>query len=82
MVIQGRQVEAKTYTLDEVIRLLQCGRSTAYAQAKKGEIVGVRVLRVGARYFIPKAALDRVLNGESGGNADPGDSARGQGEGE
>ncbi|MBI4340459.1 MAG: helix-turn-helix domain-containing protein [Chloroflexi bacterium] len=64
MVIAERD-EKRTYTLEEAANLLGIGRSAAYTLAQhKGEIAGVRVLRVGGRWLLPKAPLDRVLNGE------------------
>jgi excisionase family DNA binding protein len=57
--------EKKTYTMEEAARLLDVGRSAAYdAVKRKGEIGGARVLRVGGRLLVPRAPLDRALNGE------------------
>ncbi|MBI4202175.1 MAG: helix-turn-helix domain-containing protein [Chloroflexi bacterium] len=56
----------KTYTIHEAAGLLGIGRSAAYDAAKnRGEIAGIRVLRVGGRLLVPRAPLDRLLNGES-----------------
>ena len=56
--------DARTYSLVEAIDLVGCGRSTGYNEAKtKGEFAGVKVIKIGVRYFVPKAALDRVLSG-------------------
>jgi hypothetical protein len=45
--------------------MLRIGRSKAYAEAQqKGEIAGVRVIRIGRLYRVPKAPADKLLNGE------------------
>jgi excisionase family DNA binding protein len=55
----------RTYTIEEAAALLGIGRSAAYDAAKnRGEIAGIKVLRVGGRLLVPRAPLDRVLNGE------------------
>jgi hypothetical protein len=54
----------KPATVDVVTAgaLFGIGRSAAYERARTGAIVdGVPVLRIGSRYRVPTAALERVL---------------------
>ena len=52
--------QRKTYDVDEAGRLLGLGRNAAYEAAKRGDIP---IIRIGRRLLVPKAALDRMLNG-------------------
>jgi excisionase family DNA binding protein len=61
----GPPLDRLTYTVDETAKLLGIGRNQCYAAAGSGAIAGVKVIRVGNRMLIPKAALDRVLAGEA-----------------
>lgn len=62
----GRLTERRTYTIDEVYKLLGVSRNAAYNAARiDGAIAGVKVLRVGRRYLVPKAAFDRALSGDA-----------------
>jgi len=60
------KAEKKTYTLYEAAALLGVGKGAAYDAVKRtGEMGGVRVLRSRrAAVGVPRAPLDRVLNGE------------------
>jgi excisionase family DNA binding protein len=49
-----------TLTVTEAAELLGIGRSAAYEAARRGEIP---TIRVGRRILIPRAALDRFLEG-------------------
>jgi excisionase family DNA binding protein len=51
-----------TYEITEAAQLLGVGRNQAYEAAHRGELP---VIRIGKRYLIPKAALDRMLAGET-----------------
>lgn len=52
--------ERKTYKIEEAGRLLGIGRNQAYEAARRGDFP---VIRIGKRLLVPKAALDRLLNG-------------------
>jgi hypothetical protein len=52
---------AETYLVPEFGKKLGIGRDQAYEAAKVGEIP---VIRVGARYLVPKALGDAMLRGE------------------
>jgi len=52
-----------TVTVEEAARLLGIGRSLAYEAVRNGSFP-VPIIRVGARYLIPRAALERLLMGE------------------
>ena len=54
-----KDLERKTYTVDEAAKLLGIGRSAAYEAAERGSIPAVRI---GRRILIPRAALDRLLD--------------------
>lgn len=57
--------EARTYTVPQAARLLGLSRGFAYQMAGTGELAGVKVLRVGSRLLVPRAALDALLAGEA-----------------
>jgi excisionase family DNA binding protein len=62
-------MERQTVTVEEAARILGIGRSAAYMAVKRGEIP---VLRLGRRFVVPKAALERLLAApQGGGNARP-----------
>jgi len=52
----------QTVSVEEAGRLLGISRGTAYEAAKSGSIP---VIRIGKRLLVPKAALQRLLNGET-----------------
>jgi excisionase family DNA binding protein len=52
-----------TVTVEEAAQLLGIGRSLAYEAVRTGSFP-VPVIRVGARYLIPRAALERLLMGD------------------
>lgn len=53
-----------TYSIPEWATLLGISKQYAYLRAREtGEIAGVRVLTIGRRMVVPRAAADRVLNG-------------------
>ena len=51
-----------TLTVPEAAKLLGIGRNLCYERVKSGELPS---LRLGGRVVIPKAALDRLLTGET-----------------
>jgi excisionase family DNA binding protein len=57
-----RLISRQTYHLEEVAKLLGVGRNQAYEAARRGEIPSIRI---GKRVLVPKAALDRLLRGET-----------------
>jgi excisionase family DNA binding protein len=53
--------ERKTYNIEEAGRLLGVGRNQAYEAARTGQIP---TILIGRRRLVPKAALDRMLDGK------------------
>ena len=49
-----------TVSMEEAADLLGIGRNSVYEAAKAGRF-RVRVIRVGARYLIPRAELEELL---------------------
>jgi excisionase family DNA binding protein len=56
-----RQAPPATTTIVEAAKRLNIGRNQAYEAAHRGEIP---TIRIGRRWLVPTAALDRILNGE------------------
>jgi excisionase family DNA binding protein len=54
---------ALTYTVDEVAKLLRLNRNGVYGGIANREIPAIRI---GRRLLIPKAAIDRMMSGETG----------------
>jgi len=52
--------EKLTFSVDETAKILGIGRNLAYEAVARGEIP---VIRVGKRLLVPKAALEKLLNG-------------------
>jgi excisionase family DNA binding protein len=50
----------KPYTIEQAARLLGISRNGAYDAARRGDIP---TLRIGKRILVPRAALDRLLDG-------------------
>jgi excisionase family DNA binding protein len=69
MSTQTHHPERATLTVPAAARLLGISRRTAYALAARGELPGA--FRVGGRVLVSKAALERLLSGDSGGQAAP-----------
>jgi hypothetical protein len=61
----GRPASRMTYDLTELATLLGIGRNQAYSAAKSGQIAGLRVIKVGRRMVVSRAAADRLLRGEA-----------------
>lgn len=49
-----------TFSVTETAKILGIGRNSAYEAVARGEIP---VIRVGKRLLVPKAALEKLLNG-------------------
>ena len=61
--MQTKQTDdRRTVSVEQAARELGIGRGLAYECARRGEIP---VLRVGRRFLVPRAALDRLLAGDS-----------------
>jgi excisionase family DNA binding protein len=55
-----QKAKGATLSVDEAARLLRIGRSLAYAGVASGAIPSIRI---GKRLLIPRAALERMLEG-------------------
>jgi excisionase family DNA binding protein len=55
-----RMAAADTVSVDDVAIRLWIGRNKAYEAVRAGTIPS---LRIGKRWLVPRAALDRLLNG-------------------
>ncbi|MGE5618090.1 MAG: helix-turn-helix domain-containing protein [Sphingomonadaceae bacterium] len=66
-------IDRKTVTVEEAARALGISRNGAYNAARRGEIPAIRI---GKRFVVPKAALERLLGAPIGGGGDrPGEAA-------
>lgn len=54
--------ERRTIDVPEAGRILGLSRNAAYDAAARGEIP---TIRIGKRLLVPKAALERLLNGQA-----------------
>jgi excisionase family DNA binding protein len=52
--------EKRTVTVEEAAKALGIGRGHAYELARRGELPGV--LKLGRRFVVSRAALDRALD--------------------
>jgi len=63
----GLESERQTLTVEEAARVLRIGRTTAYALAREWRATGGRsglpVLELGRSLRVPRAALERLLDG-------------------
>ena len=59
--MQG-EVERLTYDIEEAGKILGLGRNASYEAAKRGDLP---TIKIGRRLLVPKAALARLLNGET-----------------
>jgi excisionase family DNA binding protein len=57
------ETERRTMNVDEAAKALGISRASAYELARRGELPGA--IRLGGRVVVSKAALERVVNGES-----------------
>jgi excisionase family DNA binding protein len=58
-------IERQTLTVEETAQVLGISRTSAYAAARRGELPTVRI---GRRYVVPRAALERLLSQARGGS--------------
>jgi excisionase family DNA binding protein len=58
--METRNIERRTYTVEEAGKILGLSRNSAYARAADGSLP---TIRFGRLLLVPKAALDRLLNG-------------------
>jgi excisionase family DNA binding protein len=56
------QRAAETTTIEQAAKRLKIGRNQAYEAAARGEIPA---FRIGRRWIVPVAALDRMVRGEA-----------------
>jgi len=54
------EINKLTFTVEETAKILGIGRNSAYEAVARGEIP---VIKVGKRLLVPKAALEKLLNG-------------------
>ena len=62
MKAEAIELSRRTITIPEAGAQLGISRNSAYEAAARGEIP---VIRVGKRLLVPKAAFDRLVNGET-----------------
>jgi len=53
------EINKQTLTVEETAEILGIGRSSAYEAVRQGQLP---VIRVGRRYLVPRAALQRMLD--------------------
>lgn len=53
-----------TYTVEQAGNLVGVGRSSAYTAVATGQLPSIRI---GRRILVPRAALERLLRGETAG---------------
>ena len=56
-------MEKQTFSVPEAAEILGLGRNGGYDAVRRGEIP---VIKIGKRLLVPKAALDRLLQGPTG----------------
>ena len=63
----SQPAERQTLTVEEAARVLGIGRNSAYEAVRRGDLP---VIRIGRRYVVPRAALERLLGDgqDSGGS--------------
>ena len=59
--VTTRDFEVGTYSLPQAARRLGISRTHAYASAKTGTLAGVPIVKVGHRYVVSRAAIERLL---------------------
>jgi excisionase family DNA binding protein len=59
-----KEEQPRTISIEAAAKELGIGRSLAYQLARSGELPGV--IKLGNRYVISRAALDRLLDGGLG----------------
>jgi excisionase family DNA binding protein len=64
----AEKIVSETTTIVAAAKRLRIGRNQAYEAAARGEIPAIRV---GRRWLVPTAALDRMLRGNLSGETTP-----------
>jgi excisionase family DNA binding protein len=54
----GESVIRRTYSIDEVAKLLGVGRNAAYEAAHRGDFP---IIKIGKRIVVPRVSFDRML---------------------
>ncbi len=65
--MEKNKKEKLTYTVEEAGELLGISRGTAYALAREGRLPVIRISD--RRWVVPKAQLERLLNGATDGSS-------------
>lgn len=60
------KLKRATLTVEETAVVIGCSRTVAYQAVASGEIYSIKV---GRRIYVPRAALERMLNGTAEGGA-------------
>jgi hypothetical protein len=55
---------AQTVSVEDAATMLGISRTLAYQCARKGDIAGVPVIRIGRRMLVLRAPLERLLSGD------------------
>jgi excisionase family DNA binding protein len=58
-----KETSGETTTIEEAARRLNIGINQAYEAARHGQLPGA--FRIGKRWIVPVAALDRMLSGNA-----------------
>ena len=61
---ETRRAMRRTYTIDEAAALLGLSRNAAYVAAREDRLP-VRIIKIGKRMLVSRAALDRFLDGDA-----------------
>ncbi len=61
--MKHKEIERKTYEVEEAGRLLGLGKNSAYRAIHNKQIPSIRI---GGRILVPKAAIDRLLQSAEG----------------
>jgi excisionase family DNA binding protein len=65
--MEAATMERLTVTVEEAASILGIGRNSAYEAVRRGEIP---VIRIGRRFLVPRAALERMLSEGAPSGAD------------
>jgi len=66
--MQASTVERRTLDIPEFARWLGISRSQGYAEARKGSVAGVPVIRIGTRLVVPRDLAEHVIAGHVSAN--------------
>ncbi len=59
-------IERQTYTVQEAGRIVGICKNSAYEAVRSGALPGIKI---GGKWVVPKAALDRLLSNVGGASA-------------